>query len=192
MDRNVSSSSTSLTSASVAAEQKHGQEVQPVMYTREYRVKEEFCSKTLKQAANTNLDPRQCYGKFDFRNLGLGYLYHNKTHENYKKEGKGFPWLLQEKFKRPPLVILSSGRPDSALLDYSSVLSEPYAQIVVVTRRECDAYMRRTCNYPQIDLFVLESNTKRTIGAARYATKKLMEIILRKSENPFFMMLDDN
>ena len=167
------------------------QQSPPPVLARVYKVRDEFCAKPLHLSPEA--DARKIIEEqYTKQKIGeAGYFFRNKQNVDVKYQ-VGDIKMNSSYVKVPPIIVPSCGRSDSALLDYSGVLTQPYIQIVVVRFEELEKYIRRTCKYPNIDLLVLKKGAPKTIGGARCAAKKLMEKVLEECENPFFLMLDDN
>ena len=136
------------------------------------------------------------YQKFEIADLGVLYL---------RKSNLASKWNLPEaaiamptinaKINLPPIIIPSSGRSKTALLDLSDAMEgkEDYIEIVVVREDEKDEYLSTTLHHDAIDVFVMKSLGHNTIGEARMVSKKLGQYITKEAAGRNFMfLLDDN
>jgi len=102
---------------------------------------------------------------------------------------------ISSTLRLPPIIIPSSGRAETALLDLSETIPEDkdYIQIVIIRYEERSNYAR-VMNHPDnnIDVFVMKEGQPRTIGYARHVAKKFGEIITRSSRMDFVFLMDDN
>ena len=145
---------------------------------------------------------------------------HNKKHEvnyrvfqmNHNQEFKGtlhiptcsflkkwinlkdFPILRRTSTLYPPIFIPSSGRWESALLDFSKSGLEngSYIQVVIIREEEKENYLNLFKWYDQIIFFVISDTLPETVGTTRNVAKLLAEKITENSGMNWAMMLDDN
>jgi len=132
------------------------------------------------------------------RQLGTLILRDTIGRRNNWNIGKNRPPHLSPNLKFPPILIPSSGRPDSALLDLSNAMKqkndgedEDYVQIVVISRRDktFNNYWELLQYYPHIDIFIIDDDFPQTVGAYRYVCKILAEQI---TPNNLAFIMDDN
>ena len=136
------------------------------------------------------------------RQLGTLILRDTIGRRNNWNIGKNRPPHLSPNLKFPPILIPSSGRPDSALLDLSNAMkqkndgeNEDYVQIVVISRRDktFPTYLERLQYYPHIDIFIMDDDFPQTVGAYRYVCKMLAEQITSNPQtSKFVFIMDDN
>ena len=158
-----------------------------------------FKSKALKPGRLRLREERQkClrdeYEKIHIDNLGVIFLRKSKIHSKWNlPEGMVGAPTVKKKIKKPPIMIPSSGRPTTALLDLTDAMDgkEDYIEIIVVREEEQEEYLSVTSNHPALDVFVFASEYK-TIGEAREKIKRLGERITEGTEMKFLFMLDDN
>ena len=128
---------------------------------------------------------------------GLGWLYLRKEKFAAKWDlGKGEMTspTLKNKIKLPPILIPSSGRSKTALLDLSDAMegNEDFVEIVIVRHEEQDEYLKTALLHPALDVFVMDAPGHNTIGEARMVAKKLGEQITKGTKMNFVFVLDDN
>ena len=110
-------------------------------------------------------------------NVGnMGNLYIMKSafqHKKWMPRGEETP-VINTKF--PPILIPSSGRSESALLDLTEAMEgkkDDYVELVFVRDSEKERYFQICQQHFPIDLFVMNKSTAPTIGAARGIAKKV-------------------
>ena len=98
--------------------------------------------------------------------------------------------------KFPPIIIPSSGRSDTALLDLTAAMNgENYVQVVVVSSEESEDYLKTWSSQIEIDFFVtkeLQQGEKQTVGRSRFYCKKMAEAITEGTGIRFIFLQDDN
>ena len=107
---------------------------------------------------------------------------------------RGYPTLWKT-LQFPPIIIPSSGRPTSGLFDLRPAMEgrTNYVQILVIREEEEEDYLQHLMSDNNIDVFVMNSSTPGTVGAARWTAKKLAEIITNFGlSSNFCFLLDDN
>ena len=157
----------------------------------------QFCSKPLPPTTGVDSEESR-FGSKDYK----GYRFPNLGKLFIKKESAMGRWNLEDgrparvssSLTLPPIIIPSSGRAETALLDLSSTIpeDESYIQIVVIRDEEQSDYARVINPNSQIDVFVINEGHPRTIGSARFVAKKLGEMITKNSGMSFMFMMDDN
>ena len=107
---------------------------------------------------------------------------------------KDFPILRRTSTLYPPIFIPSSGRWESALLDFSKSGLEngSYIQVVLIREEEQENYQNLFKWYNQINFFVISKMLPETVGTTRNVAKLLAEKITENSCMNWAMMLDDN
>ena len=123
----------------------------------------------------------------------FGCLYINKKQKTEKMWNMG-EWTVKSDLPHPPILIPSSGRWNTALLDLSEAMEENmnYVQIVIIRDGEKQEYMKHFHGFEMISFFVMDANIPATVGAARFVAKKLAARITHDSSINWMMMLDDN
>ena len=141
----------------------------------------------------------ETYEEFEYSGLGKLLLNKKEIKEKWKlltQRGGHFQPKIKTELPFPPILIPSSGRPRTALLDLSSALPgvKKYVQIVIVRESEAEDYLGTIQNYPMIDVFIMKDSIPPTVGAARSTAKKLAEnlIIGLGSKSKFAFLMDDN
>ena len=160
----------------------------------ERSVRNKFCSKTLKEGGA--FDPEQYY-VFQIPNMpnSLGELHVHKT-EFYKHFTfiGGVP-RINNCLEYPPIIIPSSGRWNTALLDLSEAMENDtnYVQVVVIYNNEAEEYKRFFASYPKICFFVMSIKLQiPSVGCSRFVSKKVAEQLVEGSNKDFAFFLDDN
>ena len=134
---------------------------------------------------------------FDADGQDLGTLYLNKiklaSKWNLSQELLGAPTIKKE-MKLPPVLIPSSGRAKTALLDLSDAMEgkESFVEIVVIRPEEKYDYFKTALLHPALDVFVMNISSYNTVGEARWVAKKLGEQITDGTEMKHLFILDDN
>ena len=101
--------------------------------------------------------------------------------------------VLNAKLQLPPILMPSSGRATSALLNLTDALegTDDYVQVVIIRHEEMESYLNVCCNHQNLDILVMDEGELRTIGTARFFAKKLGEEITELTSK-FLFILDDN
>jgi hypothetical protein len=161
------------------------------------KIYNKFCSKqiySLNSESERSLDEilRDTYIQYSIG--GIGTLLINKrsvTHWTLKKDLMPH---LNPNLQLPPIIMPSSGRSSSALLDLTDALegSKDYVQIVLIRHEEIESYLKICQFHDALDVLVMDEGVLKTIGTARYYAKKLGEVITSELRSKFIFMLDDN
>ena len=142
-----------------------------------------------------------CHHISDSNSQDLGTLFIRKREGISKwldRRQRGLAPVLSTQVKLPPIIIPSSGRAQSALLDLSQAMEKKknFVQIVVVRDEEKFKYLKTALNHPtqDLDVFVMKTSKheKPVIGEARNISKRLGEVIVRGTNLKFMFMMDDN
>ena len=160
------------------------------------RVNAQFSSKAISGAIPETKDLTKEYEKLPIPGLGLLYL--RKSGKFAAKwdlrKGEMTSPTLKTKIKLPPILIPSSGRSKTALLDLTDAMEgkEDFVEIVVVRHEEQDEYLKTAFLHPALDVFVMDASRHNTVGEARMVAKKLGEQITKGTKMNFVFILDDN
>ena len=121
-----------------------------------------------------------------------GTLLRQKESFELKWESKNTP-NMNTRIRLPPILIPSSGRASTALLDLSDTMEgSTYIQILVIREEEMWKYISYCIQYKEIDILIINNSQPKTVGASRYFAKRLGERITESSPSKFVFLLDDN
>ena len=157
-------------------------------------------SKKLKMSDDTPEHIRNKYETYKIKlddgdeSAGRLLLRKEKIPDKWKTNIHEFP-LLNKALKFSPILIPSCGRQESALLDLSEAMSGEltYLQIVIIRAEEEENYLPYLVSDVNVDVFIMNSSTNPTIGAARWSAKKLAEKITKVGDySKYCFILDDN
>ena len=161
----------------------------------------EFCSRPLRTGSANMMNDYEIFNFQDSNQRDLGKLFTIRRRNNWIIKLNDIP-QLRPNLKFPPILIPTSGRPDSALLDLSHAMKngtdsedEDYVQIVVLSIRDktIERYFELLCCYPHIDIFLIDQSFHQTVGAYRYVCKMLAEQITSNPQtSKFVFIMDDN
>ena len=152
----------------------------------------QFCSLPLQY------DPKKIHSEpFCYHLSDLGDLYISESeHERKFVRDSENDCIYLRHLRFPPILIPSSGRPRSALLNLNLTMKEndEYVQIVILKKTEAKEYGRLLLQYCNICFFIMDERFPETVGAARYVCQVLAEKITHRehSSNRFAFILDDN
>ena len=157
----------------------------PLNKPRQSRVLTKFPAKRLEKAVNIseeNLEKirEERFEKFPIANeLKGGYLLLNREKKDQKWKFLKEPPNISNKLDFPPILIPSCGRASSGLFDLRVAMEgrRDYVEIVIIRQSQEREYLQYLPSDNNIDIFVMDSDTKDTVGAARWTAKKLAEII---------------
>ena len=164
-----------------------------------------FCSKPIKgeilEAGMRNMEhltriTDEKYERIAIADLGTLYLRKIKLASkwNFSQTGRVSFARVKSEIKLPPILIPSSGRPKTALLDLTDAMEskEGFIEIVVVREEEQYEYLQTALLHPALDVFVMNASNYNTVGEARMVSKKLGEQITDGTEMKHLFILDDN
>ena len=131
--------------------------------------------------------------------LSYGTLFINDSSEskkNWRDLRNTFLPVLAHKQMFPPIIIPSSGRPDSARLDLSNTMENQRHVLIVVLRPEDeDEYKKNLRRYPLISYFVMRNDEHKTVGTARHICQRLGQDITSNThykDKRYVFIMDDN
>ena len=157
-------------------------------------VNNKFCSKPLSVRKDAKSDFKSEYYAYaeDFSDLGTLYVRRHRYKSKWRIRDDKLE--MSSTLRLPPIIIPSSGRAETALLDLRETIpeDEDYIQVVVIRYDELSRYAR-VMNHPDhhIDVFVMNGGPP-TIGYARHVAKRLGELITGSSKMDFVFLMDDN
>ena len=186
------------------SDDQHGQQGTFFKRVIEIRATNPFCSKPIKgeiiKDGMTNMEhlttiTSEKYARIAIADLGTLYLRKIKLASKWTlpQRGMGVPTIKSE-IKLPPILIPSSGRPKTALLDLTDAMEsrEGFIEIVIVREEEKHEYLQTALLHPALDVFVMNASNYNTVGEARMVSKKLGEQITEGTEMNHLFILDDN
>lgn len=159
-----------------------------------------FCSKPIQGGVRkeemTNMEQlTRIYEEVAIAGLGTLYLRKAKLTSkwNLPQRGTGVPTVKSE-IKLPPILIPSSGRAKTALLDLTDAMErkEGFIEIVIVREEEKYEYLNTALLHEVLDVFVMNASNYNTVGEARMVSKKLGEQITDGTGMKHLFILDDN
>ena len=155
------------------------------------KIYNKFCAKPLTRSeVITNDLITNNYYLYEIKDMGL--LLRNRNSFESKWENPE-TLNIHSKLKLPPIMIPSSGRESSALLDLRETMEGcEYIQILIIRLEEATNYLKYCIQYKEIDILVIKNSEPKTVGASRYFAKKLGERITSSSPSKYIFLSDDN
>ena len=160
--------------------------------------KRQFCAKQIsiseecKEDVQTIIETK--YNQYHLPEIGSLLLNKKTSSRTYwRSETKASYPKLQQSLKFPPILMPSSGRPKSALLDLRDAMEgDDYVQIVLIRDEEKEQYLEVCQSHSNIDILILPEGSLQTVGTARFYAKRLGEMITAELKSRFMFLLDDN
>ena len=123
------------------------------------------------------------------------YLNQSETSKTHWNDEHYFPKLVSH-LKFPPIMIPSSGRSETALLDLRQQMGNHlnYVEIVVLHGKDpsLEEYKQLLKSYPEISFFVIDDKVPQRVGSARYVCKAISDAISDFQDQNFVLVMDDN